>query len=202
MGIGGSIFLIALGAILAFAVNADIGVLDLSIVGWVLMVAGFAGLIITIWFWQSRRRTVASRSAPRRRTRSRVRSSTSTARSVASSRRSESRARLPGRVRRAGVVVGRRSGVQREVDRDVVQDRGDQRAGVEELVVAEDGRPRVRPPQGVEHRTDAVRQPARAEQHQLGDAAAVQDVRQDRHRHPAEGQVERRADPARQRPAR
>jgi Na+/proline symporter len=63
MGIGGSIFLIALGAILAFAVNADIGVLDLSIVGWVLMVAGLAGLIITIWFWQSRRRTVVSRSA-------------------------------------------------------------------------------------------------------------------------------------------
>jgi hypothetical protein len=58
MGIGGSIFLIAVGAILAFAVNADIGVLDLSIVGWVLMIAGLAGLIITIWFWQSRRRTV------------------------------------------------------------------------------------------------------------------------------------------------
>jgi Na+/proline symporter len=62
MGIGGSIFLIALGAILAFAVNADIGVLDLSTVGWVLMVAGLAGLIITIWFWQSRRRTVVPRS--------------------------------------------------------------------------------------------------------------------------------------------
>jgi uncharacterized membrane protein len=60
MGIGGSIFLIALGAILAFAVNANIGVLDLNIVGWVLMVAGLAGLVITIWFWQSRRRTVVT----------------------------------------------------------------------------------------------------------------------------------------------
>jgi hypothetical protein len=60
MGIGGSIFLIAVGAILAFAVNADIGVLDLNIVGWVLMIAGLAGLILTIWFWQSRRRTVAT----------------------------------------------------------------------------------------------------------------------------------------------
>jgi cyanate permease len=59
MGIGGSIFLIALGAILAFAVNVDIGVLDLSIVGWVLMLAGLAGLVLTVWFWQSRRRTVA-----------------------------------------------------------------------------------------------------------------------------------------------
>jgi hypothetical protein len=64
MGIGGSIFLIALGAILAFAVNADIGVLDLSVVGYVLMVAGLVGLALTIWFWQSRRRTVAQPGAP------------------------------------------------------------------------------------------------------------------------------------------
>jgi hypothetical protein len=62
MGIGGSIFLIALGAILTFAVNdTSIGVLDLSVVGWVLMLAGLAGLVITIWFWQSRRRTVVAR---------------------------------------------------------------------------------------------------------------------------------------------
>jgi hypothetical protein len=58
MGIGGSIFLIALGAIFAFAVHANLGWLDLSVVGWVLMVAGVIGLIMTTWFWQSRRRTV------------------------------------------------------------------------------------------------------------------------------------------------
>ena len=63
MGIGGSIFLIALGAILAFAVEADLGVLDLNVVGWVLMLAGLAGLVITLWFWKSRRRTVVSRPA-------------------------------------------------------------------------------------------------------------------------------------------
>ena len=57
MGIGGSIFLMALGAILAFAVNADLGVLDLNVVGWVLMLAGLVGLILTTWFWRSRRRT-------------------------------------------------------------------------------------------------------------------------------------------------
>jgi hypothetical protein len=56
MGIGGSIFLLALGAILAFAVNADISGLDINVVGYVLMLAGLAGLIITIWFWNSRRR--------------------------------------------------------------------------------------------------------------------------------------------------
>lgn len=60
MGIGGSIFLIALGAILAFAVNASFSGLDINIVGYVLMLAGLAGLIITIWFWNSRRRTVVA----------------------------------------------------------------------------------------------------------------------------------------------
>lgn len=65
MGIGGSIFLIALGAIFAFAVEAEVGWLDLSVVGWVLMIAGAIGLIMTAWFWQSRRRTVV---APSRQT--------------------------------------------------------------------------------------------------------------------------------------
>jgi membrane protein implicated in regulation of membrane protease activity len=57
MGIGGSIFLLALGAILAFAVNADISGIDITIVGYVLMLAGLAGLIITVWYWNSRRRS-------------------------------------------------------------------------------------------------------------------------------------------------
>jgi membrane protein implicated in regulation of membrane protease activity len=56
MGIGGGIFLIALGAILAFAVHANISWLDLHVVGWVLILAGVAVLWITIWFWQNRRR--------------------------------------------------------------------------------------------------------------------------------------------------
>ncbi|MET0495436.1 MAG: DUF6458 family protein [Actinoplanes sp.] len=56
MGIGGSIFLLALGAILAFAVDAQISGLDINIVGWVLMAAGLVGLVLTIWYWNSRRR--------------------------------------------------------------------------------------------------------------------------------------------------
>lgn len=60
MGIGGSIFLIVVGAILAFAVNVSLGWLDLNIVGIVMMLAGFAGLILTLWFWNSRRRTVVT----------------------------------------------------------------------------------------------------------------------------------------------
>jgi len=57
MGIGGSIFLIALGAILAFAVNAEISGIDINVVGYVLMLAGLAGLVITVWYWNSRRRS-------------------------------------------------------------------------------------------------------------------------------------------------
>jgi len=64
VGIGGSIFLIALGAILAFAVNVSLGWLDLTVVGWVMMVAGFVGLGLTMWFWQSRRRTVVTTAPP------------------------------------------------------------------------------------------------------------------------------------------
>ena len=65
MGIGGSVFLIALGAILAFAVNWHVSGLDLNVVGWVLMVVGLAGLIVTIWYWNSRRRTVVNRTTSR-----------------------------------------------------------------------------------------------------------------------------------------
>jgi len=64
MGIGGSIFLLALGAILAFAVNADISGLDINVVGYVLMLAGLVGLIITVWYWNSRRRPVVEQRQP------------------------------------------------------------------------------------------------------------------------------------------
>ena len=61
MGIGGSIFLLAVGAILAFAVNAQISGIDINIIGWILMAAGLVGLIITLWYWSNRRRTVVTR---------------------------------------------------------------------------------------------------------------------------------------------
>ena len=64
MGIGGSIFLLALGAILAFAVNAQFSGIDINVVGYVLMLAGLIGLIVTIWFWNSRRRTVVQEARP------------------------------------------------------------------------------------------------------------------------------------------
>ena len=61
MGIGGSIFLIAVGAIVRFGVrNQTLGPLDLHVIGWVLMLAGLAGLLITLWVWNSRKRRVVA----------------------------------------------------------------------------------------------------------------------------------------------
>lgn len=56
MGIGFSIFLLAVGAILAFAVNATVAGLDIRIVGWILMAAGVIGLILTMVVLAPRRR--------------------------------------------------------------------------------------------------------------------------------------------------
>ncbi len=55
MGIGASIFLIAVGAILAFAVHADVSGLDIAVVGWILMAVGVLGLIMTMFIWGPRR---------------------------------------------------------------------------------------------------------------------------------------------------
>jgi hypothetical protein len=53
VGIGVSIFLIALGAILAFAVNAEVSGLDVQTVGWILLAVGIAGIVISMIFWSS-----------------------------------------------------------------------------------------------------------------------------------------------------
>ena len=48
MGIGTSIFLLAVGAILAFAVTDAISGVDLTVVGYILMAAGALGLVISM----------------------------------------------------------------------------------------------------------------------------------------------------------
>ena len=60
MGIGASVFLIAVGAILTFALNLRVGFVDIDVVGWILMAAGVIGLIITMSIWGGRRRTVVT----------------------------------------------------------------------------------------------------------------------------------------------
>jgi hypothetical protein len=53
MGLGISILLIAIGAILAFAVDVTVQGLDLVSVGWILMAVGGLGLIVSMLFWSS-----------------------------------------------------------------------------------------------------------------------------------------------------
>lgn len=47
MGIGASVFLLALGAILAFAVDYHVSGVDINVVGFILMLAGAVGLLMT-----------------------------------------------------------------------------------------------------------------------------------------------------------
>jgi hypothetical protein len=64
VGIGFSIFLFVIGAILTFAVDVDASGFNLNTVGIILMVGGLLGLFASVLFWSSfspwgRRRTVA-----------------------------------------------------------------------------------------------------------------------------------------------
>ena len=53
MGVGASIVLIAIGAILAWAVSADIDGVNLNMVGVILLVVGAIGLLLSLIFWSS-----------------------------------------------------------------------------------------------------------------------------------------------------
>ena len=53
MGIGVSLFLIAVGAVLAFAVNATVNGLDVVTVGWILMIVGGVGVLLSLIFWST-----------------------------------------------------------------------------------------------------------------------------------------------------
>jgi hypothetical protein len=53
MGLGVSIFLIAVGAILTWAVSAEVSGLDITAVGVILMVTGALGLLLSLIFWSS-----------------------------------------------------------------------------------------------------------------------------------------------------
>ena len=66
MGLGVGIFLIAVGAILTFAINTDTnGAVNIDAVGWILMGVGLVSVLLSMIFWStwagpghwSRRRT-------------------------------------------------------------------------------------------------------------------------------------------------
>jgi hypothetical protein len=65
MGIGTSLFLIAVGAILYFAVDASISGLEIQTVGTILMVVGVVGLLISLFLLASARRHPAERTVYR-----------------------------------------------------------------------------------------------------------------------------------------
>lgn len=53
MGIGVSIFLLAVGAIMTFALNAEVSGINLDTVGVILMVVGTIGLLMSAMFWST-----------------------------------------------------------------------------------------------------------------------------------------------------
>jgi hypothetical protein len=62
MGIGTSLLLIAVGAVLRFAVTATTSAVNLQTVGLILMIVGAVGLLISLFWitvWSERRRAVA-----------------------------------------------------------------------------------------------------------------------------------------------
>jgi len=58
MSIGFSLFAIAFGAILKFAVTAQVAGISISTIGVILMVVGVTGLIVSLWI------ILAGRAAP------------------------------------------------------------------------------------------------------------------------------------------
>lgn len=60
MGIGTSIFLIAIGAILTFALDVSVGGINLDVVGWILMGVGALGLLIFAMLWNNHRRAAVT----------------------------------------------------------------------------------------------------------------------------------------------
>lgn len=69
MATGTSIFLIALGAILTFAVDVTVAGLDIDVVGIILMIVGAIGIVVSL-LWLDRatspRRTVVEEREPGR----------------------------------------------------------------------------------------------------------------------------------------
>jgi hypothetical protein len=63
MPLGTSIFLVAVGAILRYAVTASVSGISLPTIGLILMIVGVAGLVLAILYmltWSSRRGQVVS----------------------------------------------------------------------------------------------------------------------------------------------
>ena len=60
MGVGFSIFLLAVGAILAFAVDVTVSGIDITMIGWILIGAGVIGLPLVLTVLAPRRRRIVT----------------------------------------------------------------------------------------------------------------------------------------------
>jgi uncharacterized membrane protein len=65
MGIGTSLLLIAVGAILKFAVDASVQGIEISTVGVILMIVGVVGLLISLFMLSSARQATVDRTVVR-----------------------------------------------------------------------------------------------------------------------------------------
>ena len=53
MGLGVGLILAAVGAVLAFAVDATVSGVNIHTVGWILLIAGIVGILLSLIFWSS-----------------------------------------------------------------------------------------------------------------------------------------------------
>jgi Domain of unknown function (DUF6458) len=60
MGIGVGLILVAVGAVLTFAVNATVSGLDINTVGVILMIVGAVGVVLDLAIFAPRRRSVTT----------------------------------------------------------------------------------------------------------------------------------------------
>ena len=60
MGIGVAVFLIAVGAILTFALETEVSGIDLDMVGIILLIVGAVGLVATFMLFGNGRRRVVT----------------------------------------------------------------------------------------------------------------------------------------------
>jgi hypothetical protein len=53
MGLGVSLILVAAGAILVWAVDATVSGVELTTIGWILLIVGAVGALLSLVFWSS-----------------------------------------------------------------------------------------------------------------------------------------------------
>jgi hypothetical protein len=53
MGLGVGLILAAAGAVLAFAVNTEVSGVNIHTIGWILLIVGIVGILLSLIFWSS-----------------------------------------------------------------------------------------------------------------------------------------------------